>query len=83
MLKKSLVVFTNRDVIAHVTHNKAIDEYAKKNGITREEAYSKGHVLSILNMIEHDIADVIVHFGDKHICIEILEDVGISVTGGE
>lgn len=79
MLKSSLVVFTNGDVIAHRTHNKAIDEYAKKNGIDREEAYSQGHVLSMLNMIDHDYAELIIHFGDEKRCLEILEEVGITI----
>lgn len=80
--KKSLVVFHNREVIAHDTHNKAIDEYAERYGIDKDEAYTKGHILSMLVLLEHDLAEVILHFGDAKICKEILEEIGINMRGG-
>lgn len=74
---KSLVVFKNGDIIAHITHNKAIDSYAKKYNLSRETVYSCEHVLSMLVLIEHDIAESIMHFGELQHCKAILEEVGI------
>lgn len=77
--KKSLVVFHNGEVIAHITHNKAVEEYAIKHGIDLKKAFSKEHVLSMLVLVKHDIAEVIVYFGEVNRCKEILEELGITV----
>ena len=77
--KKSLVVFHNGEVIAHHTHNKAIEEYAIKHNVERLEAFSPNHILSMLTLVEHDIAETIIHFGTPQKCIEILEEIGIAV----
>ena len=77
--KKSLVVFNNRDVIAHETHNKAIEEYMKKHNVERTKAFSPEHVHSMLTLLKHDLASVILHFGTHEKCIEILEEIGITI----
>ena len=80
MLKKtSLVVFNNGDVIAHISHNKCIEEYAVKHGVEREEAFSHKHVLSMLTLIAHDTARNIVCFGVHQKCVEILQELGITI----
>jgi len=76
---KSLVVFHNGTVIAHRTHNKAIEEYAKMHNVEREKAFTKEHVLSMLTLIEHDIAEVILHLGEHQKCIDILDKIGINI----
>lgn len=77
--KKSLVVFHNGEVIASHTHNDCIDQYAERYDINKVEAYTCKHVLSMLKLIEHDIADVIMHIGEPQKCIDILHDIGITI----